>query len=74
MVAKTRQRCIEERPEAALKDRPRPEGPSAQVNGKTSTHVIAIACSEAPEGHAHCGPCDYCRTRWWSWVMRPRQP
>jgi hypothetical protein len=51
MVAKTRQRCVEEGPEAALKDRPRP-GPAPKLTDKQAAHLIAIA-SEAPEGYAH---------------------
>jgi transposase len=52
MVAKTRQRCVEEGPEAALKDRPRP-GQATKLTDKQAAHVIAIACSAAPEGHEH---------------------
>ena len=52
MVAKTRQRCVEEGMEAALKDRPRP-GQKRKLTDRQAAHVIAIACSEAPEGHDH---------------------
>ena len=52
MVAKTRQRCVEEGPEAALKDRPRP-GQAPKLTHKQAAHLIAIACSAAPEGHTH---------------------
>lgn len=52
MVAKTRQRCVEEGPEAALKERPRP-GQAPKLTDKQAAHLIAIACSEAPEGHSH---------------------
>jgi len=52
MVAKTRQRCVEEGIEVALKDHPRP-GKTAKLTNKQATHVIAIACSDAPEGHEH---------------------
>ncbi|HEY8218995.1 MAG TPA: helix-turn-helix domain-containing protein [Methylobacter sp.] len=52
MVAKTRQRCAEEGPEAALKDRDRP-GQTPKLTEEQVAHIIAIACSEAPEGHAH---------------------
>ena len=50
MVAKTRQRCVEEGPEAALHDRPRP-GQRPKLTDKQAAHLIAIACSEAPAGH-----------------------
>jgi transposase len=50
MVAKTRQRCVEEGPEAALKDHPRP-GKAPKLTDRQAAHIIAIACSDAPEGH-----------------------
>lgn len=52
MVYKTRQRCVEEGPEAALKDRPRP-GKAPKLTEKQAAHLIALACSDAPEGHDH---------------------
>ncbi len=47
MVAKTRQRCVEEGPEAALKDHPRP-GKAPKLSDKQAAHLIAVACSDAP--------------------------
>ena len=52
MIYKTRQRCVEEGPEAALKDHPRP-GKAPKLTDKQAAHLIAIACSEAPAGHDH---------------------
>jgi transposase len=52
MVGNTRQRCVEEGVEAALHDRPRP-GAAAKLNDKQCAHVIAVACTPAPEGHDH---------------------
>lgn len=52
MVYTTRQRCVEEGPEAALKDRPRP-GKAPKLTEKQAAHLIALACSDAPEGHDH---------------------
>ncbi len=52
MIYNTRQRCVEEGVEAALRDRPRP-GSGAKLNDKQCAHVIAIACTPAPEGHDH---------------------
>lgn len=52
MVAKTRQRWVEEGPEAALKERPRP-GQAPKLTDKQAAHLIAIACSDALEGHSH---------------------
>lgn len=51
-VAKTRQRCVEEGPEAALKGRPRP-GHRPKLTDKQAARIIAIACSAAPAGHDH---------------------
>jgi transposase len=48
----TRQRCVEEGPEAALKERPRP-GKAPKLTEKQAAHIIALACSEAPAGHDH---------------------
>ncbi|WP_305644793.1 helix-turn-helix domain-containing protein, partial [Nitrosomonas sp.] len=52
MVAKMRQRCVEEGPEAALKDHPRP-GKAPKLSDKQAAHLIAVACSDAPDGHNH---------------------
>ena len=49
MVYKTRQRCVEEGPEAALKDRPR-SGKAPKLTEKQAAHMIALACSDAPAG------------------------
>lgn len=43
---------MEEGQEVALKDRPRP-GQAPQLTDKQAAHIIAIACSDAPEGHQH---------------------
>jgi transposase len=52
MVSRIRQRCVEEGVEAALEDRPRP-GASPKLTEKQCAHVIAVACTPAPEGHDH---------------------
>ena len=43
---------MEEGLEAAINDRPRP-GQERKLDGKQEAHLIAIACSAAPEGHTH---------------------
>ena len=53
MVAKTRQRCVEEGPESALKDHPRPGSKAPKLSDKQAAHLIAVACSDAPDGHNH---------------------
>ena len=51
-VARARKRYVEEGLEAAINDRPRP-GQERKLDGKQEAHLIAIACSAAPEGHTH---------------------
>jgi transposase len=50
-VERTRKRFVEANL-AALNDRPRP-GARPKLDGKQEAHVIALACSQAPEGQAH---------------------
>ena len=50
-VGRTRKRFVEEGLEAALTERPRP-GQRPKLTGKEAAHLIAIACSDPPEGHA----------------------
>ena len=38
--------------EAAINDRPRP-GQERKLDGRQEAHLIAFACSAAPEGHTH---------------------
>jgi transposase len=52
MVRHARQRFVEEGLEAALHDKPRP-GQKPKLSDKQCAHVIAIACSAAPDGHEH---------------------
>lgn len=50
-VWRTRKRCVEEGVDSALRDRPRP-GQRPKLDGKQEAHLIAVACSKPPEGHA----------------------
>lgn len=50
-VFRTRRRCVEEGVEQALRERPRP-GARRKLDGKHEAHLIAVACSTPPEGHA----------------------
>ena len=52
MIFRARKCLVEEGLEAALSDKPRP-GQRPKLDDKQIAHVIALACSEAPEGHAH---------------------
>ena len=51
-VARVRKRFVEAGVEAAINDRPRP-GRGRKLNGRQEAHLVAITCSNAPEGHAH---------------------
>lgn len=50
-VRRTRKRYVEEGLEPALHERPRP-GARPKLDGRQEAHVIALACSPTPEGHA----------------------
>ncbi len=50
-VERTRKRFVEEGL-AALNERPRP-GARTKLKGKHEAHIIALACTKAPEGHSH---------------------
>ena len=49
-VIRVRQRFVEGGLERALNDRPRP-GKRRKLDGKQEVHLVAVACSAAPEGH-----------------------
>ena len=42
---------MKEELDSALNERPRP-GQKRKLDGRQEAHLIAIACSDAPEGHA----------------------
>lgn len=50
-VERTRKRFVEAGL-GALQQRPRP-GARRKLTGKPEAHLIAVACSQAPEGHPH---------------------
>ena len=51
-VSRVRRRFVEEGMESALNERPRP-GQRRKLEGKQEAHLVAVACSPAPEGHTH---------------------
>jgi transposase len=51
-VSRVRRRFVEEGLERALNERPRP-GQRRKLDGKQEAHLVAVACSQAPAGHAH---------------------
>lgn len=51
-VGRIRKRFVEEGMEAALNERPRP-GAIRRLNGKQEAFLVALACSQSPEGHEH---------------------
>ena len=50
-VGRVRTRFVKEELDSALNERPRP-GQKRKLDGRQEAHLIAIACSDAPEGHA----------------------
>ena len=50
-VARVRKRFVTEGLTSALNERPRP-GQKRKLDGRQEAHLIAVACSDAPEGHA----------------------
>lgn len=51
-VARTRKQFVLEGLESALAEGPWPER-KRKLNGKQEAHLVAIACSDPPEGHDH---------------------
>ena len=51
-VGRVRTRFVKEGLESALNERARP-GQKRKLNGKQEAHLVALACSEPPEGHTH---------------------
>lgn len=50
-VSRTKRRYVEEGLEAALSERQRPGQPE-KLSGKAKAHLVALACSEPPEGRS----------------------
>ena len=50
-VERTRKRFVEGNVQKAINDDPQP-GKRRKLDGRGEAHLIALACSEAPEGHA----------------------
>ena len=51
-VARVRKRFCEEGLERAPNERPRP-GQKRKLSGRREAHLVAIACSDPPEGNTH---------------------
>ena len=51
-VFRTKRRFAQGGLEGALKEKPRPKGPR-KLDQRGEAHLIALACSPAPEGHDH---------------------
>ena len=51
-VYRIRRRFVEEGMESALNERQRP-GQRRKLDGKQEAHLVAVACSQVPEGHTH---------------------
>ena len=51
-VYRVRRRFVEEGMESVLNERQRP-GQRRKLDGKQEAHLVAVACSQAPQGHTH---------------------
>ncbi len=51
-IARIRRRFVEEGLDAALHRRPAHAGRAGKLDGRAEAHLIALACSEPPEGQA----------------------
>ena len=51
-VVRIRKRFCEEGLQSALTERPRP-GQKRRLDERAEAHLVAIACSDPPDGHAH---------------------
>jgi putative transposase len=51
-IRRIRQRFVKEGMESALDEKPRP-GHAPKITGDIEAQIIALACSDAPEGHAN---------------------
>jgi transposase len=49
-VERVRTRCVEEGPDAALRPRPSGQVRLRKLDGAQEAHLIAVACSPAPQG------------------------
>ena len=71
-VFRIKRRFAEEGLEGVLQDRPQARR-YRKLEDRGEAHLIALACSEPPEGMT-TGPCAFWRARWWSWGWRPPYP
>ena len=74
-VFRTKRRYAEEGLGGVLYDHPQAnryrkldDRGEAHPVSSTGQALIALACSDAPEGHDHWRPCAYWPTRWLSWA------
>jgi DNA-binding transcriptional ArsR family regulator len=58
-VSRVRKRYFEEGLEAAVNRRPPNRVYQRKLDGEQEAHLLALACSEPPEGQALAGVCDY---------------
>lgn len=51
-IERVRQRFVEEGWEKAINPRPKPESKLRKIDGEAEAHLIALACSQAPQGYS----------------------
>ena len=72
-VGRVRTRFVKGGLDSALNERPRP-GQKRKLDGRQEAHLIAIACSDAPEGHADWTDPTACRQGGGDGVCREHLP
>lgn len=50
-IERTRQRFVEDSYELALHGKPRPVNREKVLDGRVESHLIALRCSDVPDGH-----------------------
>ncbi len=64
-VERTRKRFVEGGLERALNESPRPGG-KRKLTGKQEAYLVALACSDPPEGNKRWSACSSWPTDWWN--------
>ena len=72
-IERVRQRFVEEGLEAALRPRPSPRVYARKLDGAQEAKLVALACSEPPEGKS-AGRCGSWPNGWWNWRSCPNSP
>ena len=72
-VGRVRTQYVQEGLDSALIERPRP-GQRRKLDGRQEAHLVAIACSDAPEGHHALDAATACRQGGGRWGLPRASP